>query len=37
MKLLTWHTSSWEDYLYWQANDKEIVKKNKRTTQRHTS
>jgi toxin YoeB len=27
MKLLTWHTSSWEDYLYWQANDKEIVKK----------
>ena len=27
MKLLTWHISSWEDYLYWQANDKEIVKK----------
>jgi Txe/YoeB family toxin of Txe-Axe toxin-antitoxin module len=27
MKLLTWHTSSWEDYLYWQENDKEIVEK----------
>jgi toxin YoeB len=27
MRLLTWHKSSWEDYLYWQENDKETVKK----------
>jgi toxin YoeB len=27
MKLLTWHISAWEDYLYWQDNDKDNVKK----------
>jgi len=27
MRLLAWHTSAWEDYLYWQVNDKETVKK----------
>jgi toxin YoeB len=27
MKLLTWHVSAWEDYLYWQDNDKDNVKK----------
>jgi toxin YoeB len=27
MRMLIWHTSSWEDYLYWQKNDKTIVKK----------
>jgi len=27
MRLLTFHTSSWEDYLYWQENDKETVNK----------
>ncbi len=26
MKLLTWHISAWEDYLYWQDNDKDNVK-----------
>ncbi|MFZ1750843.1 MAG: Txe/YoeB family addiction module toxin [Saprospiraceae bacterium] len=25
--MLMWHTSSWEDYLYWQENDRDIVKK----------
>lgn len=24
---LTWSTSSWEDYLYWQKVDKKIVKR----------
>ncbi len=27
MRQLTWHTSSWEDYLYWQDTDRETVKK----------
>ena len=27
MKLLTWHISAWKDYLYWQDNDKDNVKK----------
>lgn len=26
MKLL-WHKSGWEDYLYWQAADKKIMKR----------
>lgn len=25
--ILTWSTSSWEDYLYWQKVDKKIVKR----------
>ena len=25
--VLTWSTSSWEDYLYWQQVDKKIVKR----------
>ena len=24
---LTWSTSSWEDYLYWQKVDKKVVKR----------
>lgn len=26
MKIL-WHEKAWEDYLYWQATDKKILKK----------
>lgn len=26
MKLL-WHESAWEDYLFWQKNDKKILKR----------
>lgn len=24
---LIWHTSAWEDYLYWQFTDKKMLKK----------
>ncbi len=24
---LVWHTSCWDDYLYWQETDKKILKK----------
>lgn len=24
---LIWHSTSWEDYLYWQKNDKKILQK----------
>ena len=24
---LIWHPKAWEDYLYWQTNDKKILKK----------
>jgi toxin YoeB len=27
MRNLTWHPSAWEDYLYWQAQDKKTLKR----------
>ena len=27
MKLLAWTPNAWEDYLYWQAHDKAMVRK----------
>lgn len=24
---IVWHFSAWEDYLYWQKNDKQVLKK----------
>ncbi len=26
-KHITWHVNAWEDYLYWQKNDKAMLKK----------
>ena len=25
--MINWHIQAWEDYIYWQANDKQIVKR----------
>lgn len=25
--MISWHSHAWEDYLYWQENDKRIVKR----------
>ncbi|MBF0230221.1 MAG: type II toxin-antitoxin system YoeB family toxin [Desulfamplus sp.] len=25
--MISWHSQAWEDYLYWQENDKRIVKR----------
>lgn len=27
MKTINWHFRAWEDYLYWQAKDKKILKR----------
>jgi toxin YoeB len=27
MKTINWHFRAWEDYLYWQAHDKKILKR----------
>lgn len=27
MKTINWHIRAWEDYLYWQTNDKRILKR----------
>jgi len=27
MKLLTWTPNAWEDYLYWQAHDRAMLRK----------
>lgn len=24
---ITWHVDAWDDYLYWQKNDKKLLKK----------
>ncbi len=25
--MINWHEQAWEDYLYWQSNDKQILKR----------
>jgi len=25
--MISWHSQAWEDYLYWQQNDKRILKR----------
>ncbi|WP_417909982.1 Txe/YoeB family addiction module toxin [Candidatus Electronema sp. PJ] len=25
--MINWHEQAWEDYLYWQGNDKQILKR----------
>lgn len=27
MRIISFHNSAWEDYLYWQKNDKQVLKK----------
>jgi toxin YoeB len=27
MKTINWHIQAWEDYVYWQTNDKRILKR----------
>lgn len=27
MKTINWHVTAWEDYLYWQKNDKRMTKR----------
>jgi toxin YoeB len=27
MKTINWHVTAWEDYLYWQKNDKRMAKR----------
>jgi toxin YoeB len=27
MKTINWHQQAWDDYLYWQSVDKQIVKR----------
>ena len=27
MRIIAFHNTAWEDYLYWQKNDKQILKK----------
>lgn len=27
MNSIIWHSNAWQDYLYWQENDKKILKK----------
>ena len=36
MRLL-WEDRAWNDYLRWQAQDKETLKKNKRAYQRYSA
>ncbi|WP_080804932.1 type II toxin-antitoxin system YoeB family toxin [Desulfamplus magnetovallimortis] len=26
MKTINWHVQAWDDYIYWQSNDRRIVK-----------
>jgi toxin YoeB len=25
--MINWHIQAWEDYIYWQADDKQIMKR----------
>ena len=27
MKMINWHITAWEDYIYWQKNDRRILKR----------
>jgi len=27
MKMINWHVQAWDDYIYWQANDRRIAKR----------